>query len=507
MATRKPTQRLLPEAGQVVVRLYRIGHGDCFLLAFPTKDKQKPVYVLIDCGYKPGSSDPVGTSAKDICDNLRAATGGHIHVVVVTHEHQDHINGFTAKNFKDIAFGQCWLAWTEDEEDALAKKLRKRFEARIKLVAQARMRLAAGGSSRDQLRRIDDFLEFELGGDAAAFDPGAAFAAFGVAGQGANQRAMQFVRGNCEDDPVFLEPHEKPRRLPGVDGVRVFTLGPPRDEDLLHSLDPEGEEGFKKSGFALSTTSGQLAAALGAGATSAMDTPFAARYRAAWPDGLNQPFWATRYGGGTLQPPAGAAFPDEAPSDAAWRRIDSDWLYSAEELALDMNNDTNNGSLVLAFELSEGGKVLLFAADAQRGNWISWSQGTWKDGQRRVTAQDLLSRTVLYKVGHHGSHNATLDGTDMSEYANLSWMGTAPGYEREFTAMLTAVREWAAGKAGWNHPLPSIKEALLEKAGGRVFQTDTDVGKMRRRGDAEDWDAFKARTTHDPLYFDFIVEM
>ena len=56
---------------------------------------------------------------------------------------------------------------------------------------------------------------------------------------------------------------------------------------------------------------------------------------------------------------------------SAWRRIDQDWLYSAEQLALEMNNDTNNGSLVLAFELSPGGKVLLFAADAQRGSWVS----------------------------------------------------------------------------------------------------------------------------------------
>ena len=27
-----------------------------------------------------------------------------------------------------------------------------------------------------------------------------------------------------------------------------------------------------------------------------------------------------------------------------------------------------------------------------------------------MTTKDLLARTVLYKVGHHGSHNATLNG-------------------------------------------------------------------------------------------------
>jgi len=44
------------------------------------------------------------------------------------------------------------------------------------------------------------------------------------------------------------------------------------------------------------------------------------------------------------------------------RRIEQEWLYSAEQLALDISDYTNNSSLVLAFELGAGGKVLLFAA-------------------------------------------------------------------------------------------------------------------------------------------------
>ena len=49
--------------------------------------------------------------------------------------------------------------------------------------------------------------------------------------------------------------------------------------------------------------------------------------------------------------------------NAAFSRIGDDWLGAAEQLALDLNSYTNNASLVLAFELSPGGKVLLFAAD------------------------------------------------------------------------------------------------------------------------------------------------
>ena len=139
------------------------------------------------------------------------------------------------------------------------------------------------------------------------------------------------------------------------------------------------------------------------------------------------------------------------------------------------SSEINNTSLVLAIELSKSKKVLLFAADAQRGNWKSWAEHEWKEGSTTVTVRDLLGRTVLYKVGHHGSHNATLAGTQADDYANLSWMATGPA-AAEFTAMITAVNKWAMTKnrPPWRHPLPSIREALVGKAGGRVFQTDID---------------------------------
>ena len=193
-------------------------------------------------------------------------------------------------------------------------------------------------------------------------------------------------------------------------------------------------------------------------------------------------------------------------STADWRRIDRDWLYSAEQLALDMSDYTNNSSLVLAFELGKGGKVLLFAADAQRGNWKSWAKKGWTEGGKKVTVKNLLSRTVLYKVGHHGSHNATLNGTADADYANISWMAEGD-HGREFTAMITAVRKWAETQDGWDHPLKAIKDALLQKAGGRVFQTDTDFDTMEKPSGATaaEWDQFTGRTVGDKLYFDYTI--
>jgi hypothetical protein len=72
----------------------------------------------------------------------------------------------------------------------------------------------------------------------------------------------------------------------------------------------------------------------------------------------------------------------------SWRTMDDDWLMQAEALALFLDTFTNNSSLVLAIELMESKKVLLFAADAQTGNWLSWDKVPWVD--KNVNTDDLL---------------------------------------------------------------------------------------------------------------------
>ena len=185
----------------------------------------------------------------------------------------------------------------------------------------------------------------------------------------------------------------------------------------------------------------------------------------------------------------------------------ADDAADAGVLALAMNNATNNASLVLAFELSKGGKVLLFVGDAQAGNWRSWSDDTFDDGGTKVTAEELLSRTVLYKVGHHGSHNATFKGKAAPGRASLAGMGLGT-HAGEFVAMITAVEAWAhqKPKPDWNHPLPAIKQALVEKAGGRVLQTDSSVPAGPTGAGAAGWQAFVDRVTEKPLYFDLKID-
>lgn len=509
----------MPPGDGVTVRMYRTGHGDCFLLAFPGEKAAKPVYVLIDCGYKPGSPSYVNTTMAEIGASIRAATGGHVDVAVITHEHQDHVNGITEKNFKDVTIGETWFAWTEDPADDLANRLRKVFEHRLQGLAMARTRLAAaagGGRAAaaavKQVEWIDSLLEFELGGDATTFELGAAMAAAGGGGS-SNKKSMKLFKDRAKRGVRYLRPHGRVLRVPGTEDIRVFALGPPRNEDQLADLDPRGDEAFQRMALATASPGNYFAAAASSAAGHGV-SPFANRHRLAFDraqsDPDSGPFFNGYYGGDDI--PSSFVYRGgpwrgnrEVHDNADWRRIDREWLYSAETLALAMNSYTNNSSLVLAFELGKGGKVLLFAADAQRGNWASWPGKDWRDGDETVTARDLLARTVLYKVGHHGSHNATLDGPADSETPNLAWMATGE-YRREFAAMITAVREWAITQE-WDHPLESIKEALLKKASGRVFQTDCDVEQMEKPPAATDaeWKRFLSRCRGDRLFFDYSV--
>lgn len=66
-------------------------------------------------------------------------------------------------------------------------------------------------------------------------------------------------------------------------------------------------------------------------------------------------------------------------------------------LAVALEQATNGTSLVLLLRF--GDTTLLFPGDAQ------W--GTWDRMLHDPETEDLLRTVNFYKVGHHGSHNAT----------------------------------------------------------------------------------------------------
>ena len=66
-------------------------------------------------------------------------------------------------------------------------------------------------------------------------------------------------------------------------------------------------------------------------------------------------------------------------------------------------------------------------------------------------------------------------------------------------------RGGSAARPAWNHPLAAIKEALLDKAGGRVLQTDSPMPAKPVGGGGAGWQAF-VDLTDTPLYFDLRID-
>ncbi|ABC83659.1 MBL fold metallo-hydrolase [Anaeromyxobacter dehalogenans] len=438
----RPAHRGGREGGapRVRVRMYRPGLGDCFLLTFQP-DTADEAHVLVDIGtVGRGAGVPMEEIARDVA----AVTGGRLAAVVATHEHADHLSGFPLLADAGVTAGEAWVAWTEDPADPLARQLQKYRGDLFAAAAQAAAALDA--APREGLlgvlrAGVRDLMAFN------GFLPGAAGASLGAAAKGGGLKKtidamMRSALGLARRGPRYLSPGDvlEPAWAPGV---RVYVLGPPRDEAAIRQLGGHGSPDLY-----------ELAAVLGVELPGTPGGPAAG--------GPVQPFDAAL---GVPLDRAGALGGVAAAYEAEpWRRIDEATLGAAAELALQLDNATNNTSLVLAIEA--GGEVLLFPGDAQLGSWLSWPDVTFavdEGGRRRtVTGEDLLRRVTFYKVGHHASHNAT----------------SRPGLElmsgRNLTAFIP-LDEGVARRREWPMPARTLFAALTEKTRGRVLKSDGDA--------------------------------
>jgi hypothetical protein len=487
-AERSPiTERLIPPAGGVAVRMYRQGLGDCFLLAFATNKPRQPTYVLIDCGVH-GAQKHGRDNIELIVEDVIAATRGRIDTLVVTHEHIDHLSAFvsagdkiakyqrsspkTSNQSNKLRIKQLWLGWTENPDDPVANSLLKSRKTAHRAIVAALHQLDAHAregrlGARESLAaqaRLQTALSFFVADPAerpvvseADRQPRSA----------ASESAYELLRERAGSF-AYLLPGQPPLPIPGAPAARAYVLGPPREVRLLKKSSPSSGDAQETY---LTTASGLLsfaAAALGADSSTAADddvlgesdrnelcNPFGSEYRVSEKDARKSSFFQTYYGMGAPH------------HESGWREIDADWLFAAEQLALDLDSHTNNTSLALAFELGPIGRgpVLLFAADAQVGSWLSWSSLAWPSSPV-VDVASLFARTALYKVGHHASHNATLrrdaDGADYG----LELMPEG------LIAMIPVDAAAAARLRGWHMPAPNLYDALLRKCRNNVLRSD-----------------------------------
>jgi hypothetical protein len=446
---------LMPDPGTVAMRLYGQGLGDCFLLAFaPSDPNDRPCYMVIDCGVAVATPGGAERMSKVVA-NIREATGGVIDVLAITHQHFDHISGFQQaieewKKFKEV--NALYLPWTESTDDhgdgKNTEKLRKALEDAAK---QAIEKAAENGSLADHpaLQAAAGFLDVDE-------------SLFGAAGGGRIDmvKAMQAARDLCPDNIQYFRPGDV-FRLPRTE-FHGYVLGPPLpstrtdkigsfiellvDDSEMYSYEhvdgvvADGGHAGRDEGRKVtlaSTALRSLASGLGA-VDAVLDvdwrgederySPFESTVRLPWEEAMELDFFKNHYG--DLKPDQyvspernehGCTCQDKSSGNGWWRRVDNDWLANAGELAMRADGFTNNISLVLAFDIPNSEKMLLFPGDAQVGNWLSWhlidgwnnrfgaspkNAPAAKNG--KTLMQNLLGRVAFYKVGHHGSHNATI---------------------------------------------------------------------------------------------------
>jgi beta-lactamase superfamily II metal-dependent hydrolase len=387
------------------VRMYRVGFGDFFLVTAPTSAGKR--YILIDCGVFKGTTGKGDLSSiEDAVEDLYTTTGGQLALVIMTHRHADHIAGFSrAARFNDFKVSMVWMPYWEQFNDAQGSPHNLQLainELSLQLAMQFRGRTDADAQQA--------FLQLSL---ATGIDFDAApTAGKKLAGNAAALDILKNKFGDQDKNVRYYAAGDAPELPAELEGLSAKILGPPPKtaQAFVQLTD------FKKGvGQYLDSTT---ASDEGVRAIS----PFKHQWSDEGPD-----LYPQQDGGGFPIDYAGIA---KAVGDAQ-----PDMLAAA---AAKIDTFLNNQSLVVLFAL--GDKHLLFVGDAQAGNWENWLykldaplNDPTKAGAITDESQQILRTIDFYKVGHHGSTNATpipvVDalGKDHSANGFVAMCSTQPG--------------------------------------------------------------------------------
>lgn len=357
-ATLRPT-------GEARITMYDVGFGDCFLLTVPYRG-ERARQVLIDCGSHQAST----AHLTRVAEQVRADCGGKLDAIVVTHRHKDHLSAFgkeaPAKVFAGLAPDLAVQPWTEDPQaDAQAEGPKKSGAPHLSVGAHLLGLAQAQEFAAELVTRLKSGSPQLHGASGRVQADLAAIAELSIA----NKQAITWLASVPKDREYLFAgavAEKLGALLPGV-GVRV--LGPPtlrQTQDIRHEARSGGVE-FWKLQQALAAAAGREA--------------------------------PTTDEGSPLFPAAPTVDPALAsPQDrGAIERLHRVQLDNVQWIVRSLDEALNNTSLILLFTV--GRHRLLFAGDAQVENWAY-----------ALSREDLvegLQETSVYKVGHHGSGNAT----------------------------------------------------------------------------------------------------
>ncbi len=440
------------EINTASVRMYCMGTGDCFIVKFGN-DESDVFTMMIDCGSCSGGPKEFEPYVKNLADYVNKK----IDLLIVTHEHNDHVNGFAkcASIFKQFEIKEAWFGWTENTEDpnGYAQKLKNK---------QGKMKLALNNAICEIKKRnktleksnLDSYQKnIFLKSSEALMNGLDTLELINVSDgdkKGEELPGMLAIKKILKDKKVkirYLNPGDI-ITIPGIPSLKFYILGPPTDRNYIFKDGKLGADVYKKN-FELYNSSLAAEAFLNLSKDSLnyKDLPFASYYL------VEQNDREVRSQINSYKGPKNE-----------WRKIDNNWLNNAGSLELRINSHINNTSLAFAVEFDKTKEVMLFPGDAEYGSWESWHniekwKNKGKDGKHLV--EDLLNRTIFYKVGHHLSYNGTALEKGISMMTNS-----------ELFSMATLDRNRIA--KNWKSTMPNkyLLQELIQKCDGKLIIMD-----------------------------------
>ena len=432
----------------VRIRMYKQGLGDCFLVSFMEK-KSSQFNIMIDFGVLLGTEDAQKEMGK-VAQDIKDTANNEIDILVVTHEHWDHISGFSqAKDIVDkLKIKQIWMSWIEDSNNELARQILEKQNKKLETIKLAYDNLSKINNTNlkpSQKQGFNNYLRAY-----SSFFSIYGLNEFGIAAAPSTHEIFEGLKNRQNTRTLYLEPGKKAIEPEEIEGVRIYILGPPTSEKDLKRMNPSKNQSEVYTDFAASSSGDNLSVALINFGHELEEDPY-------------KPF-SSNQGIPLNEANLRNIYPNYYDPANEWQKIEYDWLFSAGNLAIQVDNGINNTSLVIAIELVKSQKVLLFAADAQVGNWLSWFDYEWEInsgvGKEKVTVDDLLKKVVVYKCGHHGSHNATMKAQGLEKMTDTELIALIP------------VSQKMATKKGWKMPFKPLLEALNKQTNNKVIVAD-----------------------------------
>jgi beta-lactamase superfamily II metal-dependent hydrolase len=360
----KTSSRRAPAAagsGQTLkIRMYNVGFGDAFLLFVPTAAGEKR--ILFDCGSIAAGPRSIAQVARQIIGDCTTNGKARIDVVVCTHRHRDHVSGFASPDWDAVEVAEVWMPWTEDPRDPVARRILRKQAGLAAALAESPGLTNAGlmGMAGNAGAKVPETLSAAETLTLNALSNETAMTMLHAGFTGAPGR--RFLPELDHDDKII-----RTFTTPALPGVKVHVLGPSRKEDVITDMDPPRGASYLRMREEVGRGPGREC------------RPVEAEFE-------------YQLGPGVIPSEFLKYF---LPTDIEDVGMEGTVGDLAAAVALD--KAVNGTSLMLVLEIR--GKCLLFPGDAQ------W--GTWNAAMQDEEWQGILSRTAFYKIGHHGSHNAT----------------------------------------------------------------------------------------------------